>query len=323
MNCVPWRVCVLKSDFDEMNEIVQYLGSSKEEDSNHENILEEIESAVGKKYPELKLHRFGSKVANLDTFRSDLDVIFAIDRLEMNKEMESESEAGFVLNIVAKVDTAVKYSKSVKIGWINKIAKVLGKISNYRVRTIKKATIPIITVHVKSTNTDVDVGVDLTSYNTVPQLYNEKYPYFRPICIILKELLYQHNVHKPFHGGLGSYKLYILVAIHLKTICGKCTLFEALLSCLKHYGQMRVLHKNATFRIPLESIHMELTSSFQLPKIVDIFQSAHAKLKLNAQNIKLPISNLHDSWFANVLNPKVLYKDRTISLLKHKRRTDV
>lgn len=38
---------------------------------------------------------------------------------------------------------------------------------------------------------------------------------FAPIVLILKVLMVQQGLDKPFTGGLGSYKLYVLVAHHV------------------------------------------------------------------------------------------------------------
>jgi DNA polymerase sigma len=38
---------------------------------------------------------------------------------------------------------------------------------------------------------------------------------FAPIVLILKVLMAQQDLDKPFTGGLGSYKLYVLVAYHI------------------------------------------------------------------------------------------------------------
>lgn len=39
---------------------------------------------------------------------------------------------------------------------------------------------------------------------------------FSPVILFLKTLLNQHNLDEPFTGGLGSYKLYVLVSYHIE-----------------------------------------------------------------------------------------------------------
>ena len=41
---------------------------------------------------------------------------------------------------------------------------------------------------------------------------------FSKVVLFLKVLLSQHDLDKPFTGGLGSFKLYVLVASHVSTV---------------------------------------------------------------------------------------------------------
>ena len=56
---------------------------------------------------------------------------------------------------------------------------------------------------------------------------------FAPVVIVLKILLNQQGLDKPFSGGLGSYKLYVLVASHV-SCCGN--LRDFVLSLFKSLG---------------------------------------------------------------------------------------
>lgn len=51
---------------------------------------------------------------------------------------------------------------------------------------------------------------------------------FAPIVLVLKVLMVQQGLDKPFTGGLGSYKLYVLVAHHVSC-------FSKLLICIFSY----------------------------------------------------------------------------------------
>jgi hypothetical protein len=82
---------------------------------------------------------------------------------------------------------------------------------------IKTARVPIIKIQLLSGfNVDIAVG----GYGTDTSLYAaqqmELYPnLFVPVVVLLKVLLAQHNLDEPYTGGLGSYKLYILIADHI------------------------------------------------------------------------------------------------------------
>ena len=82
---------------------------------------------------------------------------------------------------------------------------------------IKTARVPIIKIQLLSGfNVDIAVG----GYGTDTSLYAAQqiqlYPnIFVPVVVLLKVLLAQHNLDEPYTGGLGSYKLYILIADHI------------------------------------------------------------------------------------------------------------
>ena len=68
--------------------------------------------------------------------------------------------------------------------------------------------------HYTCFNVDIAVG----GYGTDTSLYAAQqiqlYPnIFVPVVVLLKVLLAQHNLDEPYTGGLGSYKLYILIVI--------------------------------------------------------------------------------------------------------------
>jgi hypothetical protein len=82
---------------------------------------------------------------------------------------------------------------------------------------IKTAKVPIIKIQ---TTHGFPVDIAVGGFGTDTSLYAQKqmarYPYsFVPVVIVLKTLLAQHQLDEPYSGGLGSYKLYILVAHHI------------------------------------------------------------------------------------------------------------
>ena len=58
-------------------------------------------------------------------------------------------------------------------------------------------------------------GADTSKYATAQV---RRYESFAHVVLLLKILLYQTDLDKPFTGGLGSYKLYVLVAHHVSSI---------------------------------------------------------------------------------------------------------
>jgi hypothetical protein len=85
------------------------------------------------------------------------------------------------------------------------------------VTLIKTAKVPIIKLQ---TTYGFQVDIAVGGYGTDTSLYAKEqiklFPYsFTPVVVFLKMLLSQHHLDEPFTGGLGSYKLYILVADHI------------------------------------------------------------------------------------------------------------
>lgn len=70
---------------------------------------------------------------------------------------------------------------------------------------------------------------------------------FATIVLFLKILLHEHNLDVPFEGGLGSYKLYVLVAYHIQAhvqLGGNDDPAETLLTFFYRYGLVREGSKN-------------------------------------------------------------------------------
>lgn len=60
-------------------------------------------------------------------------------------------------------------------------------------------------------------GTDTSGYAST---MNSRYRSFAPVVLLLKILLKQADLDKPFTGGIGSYKLYVMVAFHLERHVG-------------------------------------------------------------------------------------------------------
>jgi DNA polymerase sigma len=57
-------------------------------------------------------------------------------------------------------------------------------------------------------------GTDTSSYAS---LQVSRFKSFPAVVLVLKMLLREHGLDKPFKGGMGSYSLYVLVAHHVGT----------------------------------------------------------------------------------------------------------
>mmetsp|Transcript_13288 Transcript_13288/g.24935 ORF Transcript_13288/g.24935 Transcript_13288/m.24935 type:complete len:771 (-) Transcript_13288:197-2509(-) len=167
---------------------------------------------------------------------------------------EYDDNEQFDLHISEHTNCASNYlSRSRKIGptgqtrtrvvrALSLLAKQLWKSSfaqNIHVR--KNARVPIICMTTRfGFDSDLALGghngMDTSQY--VKKLI-EKYDSFATVILFLKILLQQTNLDKPFTGGLGSYKLYVLVANHFnahKLLGGGESAAEMLLSFFYRYS---------------------------------------------------------------------------------------
>lgn len=113
-----------------------------------------------------------------------------------------------------------------------------------RVEVRHRAKVPIVTTDTKlGFEADVAVGghngAD-TSQFAASQV--AKYQSFGPVVLLLKIILAQQDLDKPFTGGLGSFKLYVLVSHHLErhlSLGGNDRPSEVLLSFFGRFGNTK------------------------------------------------------------------------------------
>jgi len=163
--------------------------------------------------------------------------------------------------------------------------------SNVEVR--KHARVPIVAMTTRF-GFDVDVGIgghvgtDTSSYATSQVT---RFKSFAPLVLVLKIMLQQNDLDKPFTGGLGSYKLYVLVAYHLEQRLASGendNPAEALVSFFRRYGgcenAKRIKRKSAvTDLAKLDSIEcdgglVELNSVFKLSDCLELFRLCNEKV---------------------------------------------
>ncbi|TMW68263.1 hypothetical protein Poli38472_005731 [Pythium oligandrum] len=92
---------------------------------------------------------------------------------------------------------------------------------DYRVKCLPKARIPILMVEDPQSGVSIDIGVNRESFQAsdhgrttalVTDLQSALGPMYIAVVVFLKEFLHQFELDKPFTGGLGSYRLYMMVA---------------------------------------------------------------------------------------------------------------
>ena len=113
------------------------------------------------------------------------------------------------------------------------------------------------------------------------------------MILLLKTILTQQKLDTPYHGGLGSYKLYVLVAYHIErhlSLGGRDMPGEIFLSFLYRFGKINP--RSATYtrlsqydpiRTANGDAEADLSNVFLLDHCVDLFAMCwmrlHARLE--------------------------------------------
>ena len=99
---------------------------------------------------------------------------------------------------------------------------MIGKLSNALVKSnicksieaIKFTKVPIIKLQDRETGINVDISFNRTNGIYCVKLVKhlqKKFPELRPLLLVLKTFLKSRNLNEPYHGGVGSFLLTMLV----------------------------------------------------------------------------------------------------------------
>jgi hypothetical protein len=148
---------------------------------------------------------------------------------------------------------------------------------------------------------------------------------FAAVVLALKIILEQQDLDKPFTGGLGSYKLYILVAYHIQQhleLGGLDRPGEVFLSFLFRYGNVGGHNVDARTLTDLSqqaSVHdregctADLSNVFQLEHCVHLFRRCWARLWkfMSRASDKNEGSDPMKSLLAEIVDSSRLYCERS------------
>jgi hypothetical protein len=143
---------------------------------------------------------------------------------------------------------------------------------------------------------------------------------FATVILVLKVLLAQQDLDKPFTGGLGSYKLYVLVAHHLQqhlAMGGLDRPAEVLVSFLFRYGCVKGHNVDDRVRTRLsqdvgiedmDGCVADLSNVFLLGHCVDLFKNCWIRLWKLARRYE--DKAVEESLLAHLVDPSRLYRER-------------
>lgn len=171
----------------------------------------------------------------------------------------------------------------------------------HRVNHIRHARVPIIQSKT-AFNFECDLSIgghNGSDTSNLAKQYNLRYSYFASITVFLKVLLRQADLDKPFTGGLGSYRLYVMIASFLEEYSSQrrasINSSEVLLGFLRQYGISRKRKILVTKHVHCSLGTADLSGVYKLPLCLQLFELAYTKLfqilKENHEKYSLLVCN--------------------------------
>eukprot|EP00977_Amphora_coffeiformis_P012005 scaffold2954_cov171-Amphora_coffeaeformis.AAC.7 len=209
------------------------------------------------------------------------------------------------------------------------------------IQLISRARVPIIKME---TLLGVEIDCSIGGMNGADtSLYalkmTQKYQSFAPVVLALKVIMGQQNLDTPFNGGLGSYKLYVLVASHIAKhveMGGRDDPGEIFLSFVFRYGDSighHHTHRETRSFLSKEDViscrhggNADLSNVFLIQECRGLFGSLWKRLWGLLRKAGKPVSEasprvsflaevIHTTWLdhgrqTNISNAKMFLKER-------------
>jgi DNA polymerase sigma len=175
---------------DELLEFGQFVRASDRERKGVGMLLRALDRVVKALWPRSSLLVFGSMSLGLDLPTSDIDVVVSGADVP-----HSESHA---VRALTKELRRVKFAASIQ--------------------PIAKARVPIVKLVSKFLRWPMDVSFQHGGEAHTAQVnaYLRTYAALHPMAVFIKYTLYQRRLNEPFHGGLGSFGLILMVVSFLQ-----------------------------------------------------------------------------------------------------------
>lgn len=171
------------------------------------------------------------------------------------------------------------------------------KRPQFQVKCLQKAKIPILMVRDPKSQLSIDVGVNREAFEAsdhgrtttlVIELQQVLGATFIQLVTFLKEFLHQFELDKPFTGGLGSFRLYIMVAklfplakgsdgrVQLShAIPSVSNLLRTFFHVFSNKRKPHYLQSSTVLKLPFDDSTVDFASVFRLSDCVDAFAMAH------------------------------------------------
>jgi hypothetical protein len=210
---------------------------------------------------------------------------------------------------------------------LKRLGKRLWKESfaqNVQVR--KGAKVPIVCM---TTRYGFDADMALGGHNGMDTSHYvrkcvEKFESFATVVLFLKILLQHTDLDKPFTGGLGSYRLYVLVAKHFNehnNLGGGMSSAEILISFFYRYSAMNCssskgrTYLDKSYIIMSEDGEADL-SAVNVEDCIDVFQHSFQRLLDKLIDFDSSIGESKESLIACLIDAARLNRDRCVAINK-------
>lgn len=165
-----------------------YLKPDADEHAARDALVRRVRTLVQRVCPAEPLaQRYGSEALGLAAFTSDIDMCIAIG--------------------------ASRSRRSATLRWIGAALRQTTWASRVDVREM--ARVPIINFTDRSSGLELDISLERCETTELVELLRSDYTALEPLAVILKVLLEQADLNAPYTGGIGSFKLYVLIGHYL------------------------------------------------------------------------------------------------------------
>ncbi|RLN52939.1 hypothetical protein BBJ29_005415 [Phytophthora kernoviae] len=145
----------------------------------------------------------------------------------------------------------------------------------FQVKCLHKAKTPILMVQDTKNKLSIDIALRLQKTLGAP---------FSTMVMFLKEFLHQFEIDKPFTGGLGSFRLYVMVAYVFQRTSKRKNKQQPCLSSMlltffelfSNKKQANFLNEQTQLPLPFQDVNcMDFSGVFRLSDCVETFAMAY------------------------------------------------
>ena len=173
----------------------KFIELTPEEVACRNNCINKIKNIIETKIQNSEIKPYGSFVYGLSLPSSDVDLVLLFkDGLKMSNTRKTK--------ILKRIAQICRLEKTIKIEEI---------LVNTRIPIIKLTDME----YALSIDISIETETGLIS-TTHTQSLMSQFPLCKILVLFIKFLLFQNSLNEPYHGGLGSYAIVLMVCTYLK-----------------------------------------------------------------------------------------------------------